>query len=259
MEPIYRPGTSWIHRLHPRTKLLAALLAIVAVYTVPTVWLPLGLLLVIGVLAASAGAARPLGRAALFLVLPIGLSVLIIQGILFPPAGATALVQLGPVAITGEGLLFAAITVGRLAVLACAMLLVLLTTHPADLVSALAERGLPRSLAYVVLVALQIVPDMSARATAILDAQRSRGLETQGGLRRFTAIVPLLGPLVVGALLDVDERAMAIESRAYTTTGPKTSLRQLHDSTGQKILRLVMILGILALIGSALYRWWLAR
>ena len=64
------------------------------------------------------------------------------------------------------------------------------------------------------------------------------------------AIVPLVGPLVVGALVDVEERAMALELRAYTAPGPKTSLRQLVDSAGQRVARLLMLLGTVALIAG---------
>ncbi|HEY3232398.1 MAG TPA: energy-coupling factor transporter transmembrane component T, partial [Roseiflexaceae bacterium] len=149
-----------------------------------------------------------------------------------------------------EGLEFAFLTSTRLLAFTGTFLLLLQTTHPADLVFALTERGLPRSIGYILLVSLQIVPDMSARTTAILEAQRSRGLETQGGLRRVRAIVPLVGPLVVGALVDVEERAMALESRAYTAPGPKSSLRQLVDSTGQRVTRLLMLLATVALIAG---------
>jgi energy-coupling factor transport system permease protein len=62
------------------------------------------------------------------------------------------------------------------------------------------------------------------------------------------AIIPLIGPLVVGALVDVEERAMAIESRAYTASGPKTSLRVLIDSVAQQRARTVMLLVAAALI-----------
>jgi energy-coupling factor transport system permease protein len=130
------------------------------------------------------------------------------------------------------------------------LLLVLQSTHPADLVFALTERGLPRSIGYVLLVALQLVPDMSARATAILEAQRSRGLETQRGIMKVRAIVPLVGPLIVGALVDVEERAMALESRAYMAPGPKTNLRQLVDTPAQRVARLLMLVAIVALIVS---------
>jgi energy-coupling factor transport system permease protein len=180
-------------------------------------------------------------------LLPITISLFLIQGLLFPPPGATPLL-IGPITLRREGLEFAFLTSTRLLTFTGTLLLLLQTTHPADLVLALTERGLPCSIGYILLVALQIVPDMTARATAILEAQRSRGLETQGGARRVRALVPLVGPLVVGALVDVEERAMALESRAYTATGPKTNLRQLIDSGPQRLARLILLIAILGLI-----------
>jgi energy-coupling factor transport system permease protein len=250
MQSTYSPGDSPLHRLHPLTKLAAAGLILVATDLVPGALTPLALFCAVLLLAAVGGVARSVLITVLKLLLPVTLSLFLIQGILFPPAGATALPwSLGPIRLTYEGLEFAYMISARLLVLSTIVLLVLRTTHPADLVFALTERGLPRSVGYILLVSLQIVPDMSARATAILEAQRSRGLETQRGLSRARAIVPLLGPLVVGALVDVEERAMALESRAYTAPGPKTSLRELVDTLGQRIARWLMVLGIAALIG----------
>jgi energy-coupling factor transport system permease protein len=248
MRATFIPGSSLLHRLHPLTKISAAALAITATYLLPWLLAPLVLFGMLLGLAYLSSMARPFLRSALRVLLPITISLFLIQGLLFPPPGATPL-PLGPITLRREGLEFAFLTSTRLLTFTGTFLLLLQTTHPADLVFALTERGLPRSIGYILLVALQIVPDMSARATAILEAQRSRGLETQGGARRVRALVPLVGPLVVGALVDVEERAMALESRAYTAPGPKTSLRQLIDSNGQRLARLVLLFGIVGLIG----------
>lgn len=253
MQSVYFPGSSPLHRLHPLTKLAAAGLILATTYLVPGALTPLALFLLVALLAVAGGVAGSVLSTVFKLILPIAISLFLIQGILFPPAGATPIAAVGPVTLTSEGLLFAYLISARLLVLSATILLVLRTTHPADLVYALTERGLPRSIGYILLVSLQIVPDMTARATAILEAQRSRGLETQRGLFKVRAIVPLVGPLVVGALVDVEERAMALESRAYTAPGPKTSLRQLIDSPAQRAARLLMLLAIVALIGWRVY------
>jgi energy-coupling factor transport system permease protein len=247
MYSVYLPGTSFLHRLHPLTKLVAAALIVVAAYLLPGLLSPLALFFVVLLLAYVGGVTGSFLRLVLIGLLPIVVSLFLIQGILFPPQGATPL-PIGPVTLTREGLAFAFLISTRLLTFTSAVLLMLRTTHPADLVFALTERGLPRSIGYILLVTLQIAPDMIGRATSILEAQRSRGLETQGGLRRVRAIVPLVGPLVVGALVDVEERAMALESRAYTAPGPKTSLRELVDTTSQRITRWLILLGIAALI-----------
>jgi energy-coupling factor transport system permease protein len=253
MQSVYSPGSSLIHRLHPLTKLAVACLILAATYIVPGALTPLALFLGVVLLASIAGVAGSILGTVAKLILPIALSLFIVQGVLFPPAGAAPIASFGPITLTREGLLFAYLIGMRLVVLSTTVLVVLRTTHPADLVYALTERGLPRSIGYILLVSLQIVPDMSARAAAILEAQRSRGLETERGIFRFTGIVPLMGPLIVGALVDVEERAMALESRAYTAPGPKTSLRQLVDTPLQRVVRLLLLLGIVALIGWRIY------
>jgi energy-coupling factor transport system permease protein len=227
---------------------VAAVLIIIAAYSLPGLLTPLVLFGVLLLLAYLSGVARAYGRTTLLALLPIIISLFLIQGILFPPANATTLAQLGPIRLTREGLAFAFLTSTRLLTFSAAVLLMLRVTHPADLVFALTERGLPRSIGYILLVTLQIAPDMTARAIAILEAQRSRGLETQRGILKVRAIFPLVGPLVVGALVDVEERAMALESRAYTTTRPKTSQRQLHDTPGQRVARALLLLAIVGLI-----------
>lgn len=247
MQSPYIPGTSPLHLLHPLTKLAAALLVLAAAYLLPWPLVPLILFGVLLALAAISGVLGPLLGTVVRLLLPITLSLFLIQGVLFPPANATPL-PLGPITLTREGLLFAFVISTRLLTLTTTVLLVLKTTHPADLIFALTQRGLPRSVGYILLVSLQIVPDMSARATAILEAQRSRGLETQRGLSRARAIVPLLGPLVVGALSDVEERAMAIESRAFMSPGPKTTLRALVDTLAQRVARLLALALSVALL-----------
>ena len=110
----------------------------------------------------------------------------------------------------------------------------MLSTHPSTLMTALTQRGLPPSLTYIIVSTLQIIPQMQLKASTIIDAQRSRGLETQGGLhRRVSALLPLVGPLVFGSLVDVEERAIAIEARAFKAKRTKTSLIEIPDSPGK--------------------------
>ena len=248
MQQTYVPGTSLLHRLHPLTKLVAAILVIVITYLFPWPWLPPVVFALLIAFALLGGVVGSLLSVVWRLVLPITISLFLIQGLLFPPAGATIIAAFGPLHVTREGLLFAYGISARLVILTTTVLLVLKTTHPADLVNALAALGLPRSIGYILLVSLQIVPDISARATAILEAQRSRGLETERGFFRVGALLPLFTPLVVGALADVEERAMALESRAFFATGPRTTLRVLVDTTAQRVARVALLLLLAGLV-----------
>lgn len=242
MEPIYVAGASPLHRLHPLTKLAAFLVAVVVAFVLPMLLVQLLVLLCIAISATVAGVLWRVARLSLVILLPLLVSLFVIQGLLFPPTRTLALFVTPWFTVWADGFVFASGVLLRLLLLTWSILLLLMTTHPADLVTALGSIGMPRSVGYVLLVAIQLVPDMSARATAILEVQRSRGLNTDGPVRRIRALVPLIGPLIVGALVDVEERAMALESRSFTSSGPKTTLRLLDDSGTQRAARVALLL-----------------
>jgi energy-coupling factor transport system permease protein len=241
--------TRW-HRLYPLTRLAVALALIVTAFSVRWEFISVALfVLVILPLALWARIAREVLRASLFLVLPLAVSLALVQGFFYPGAQDTVW-QLGPLALKREGLEFAFVTATRLFVIAGAGLLVVYATHPADLALALVRAGAPHALAYILVSAIQLLPEMQARATDILNAQSARGLETQGSLRvRLAAFVPLLGPLVYGALESVQERALALDARAFIAPRPKTSWRELRDSPAQRVTRILLFVGSLLLAG----------
>ncbi|MFZ1396546.1 MAG: energy-coupling factor transporter transmembrane component T [Candidatus Promineifilaceae bacterium] len=251
---LYLSTNGPLHRLHPLTKLTWLLAVLTAALLGPSVWLPLGLFFVEWLLALWGGVGRSwLGRNGRIL-LPLILMLFVIHGF-FNPNGQTPLLTLWRLTLTQEGVAYAFLLSSRLATIVGAALLLLLTTHPGDLLTALTERGLPPALAYIISSTLYILPQMQSKATAILQAQQARGLETEGSLwRRARALLPLLAPLVLGALVDSEERAIALESRGFRVRGPKSSLVELPDSPGQRWLRAGLLLGILLLIGWRVWR-----
>jgi energy-coupling factor transporter transmembrane protein EcfT len=63
----------------------------------------------------------------------------------------------------------------------------------------------------------------------------------------------LVGPLVFGSLVEVEERAIAIEARGFTSTHPKTSLYDIPDTNLDRTLRWLLI--GLVLLTIALKIW----
>lgn len=254
---LYQPTPSSLHALNPLTKLFLALAALVAAATLPTLPSVLAVF-ALGLipLAAWARLLRPFLRTCFRVVWPFMLSLFPIQGFFNP--GTTLLFTIGPFSLKAEGLWTAALLTARLLVGLGAATLLLLTTRPDTLMLALAQRGLPGQVSYIVVTALQIIPGFQARARSILDAQRSRGLETEGGLaRRLRALLPLVAPLILSSLMELEERAMALEARAFNRRGPRTSLSEIPDTIVQRAARwllvLVMALLILSRLGSALW------
>jgi energy-coupling factor transport system permease protein len=187
------------------------------------------------------------------LLLPFALSLFIIQSLFFTE-GTTIIASFGPFNIKAEGIRFAFASTVSILLISSSLLLTLLTTHPGLLMTGLVQKGFPPQLAYVIVTTLQIVPQMRERAATIIDAQRARGMETEGSFAvRFRALIPLVGPLVLGSLLDVEERSLALEARGFSATTPKTSLYVLTDPLAERILRWLIVLGIVAVIVYRLF------
>ena len=187
------------------------------------------------------------------LILPAVLFMFVMQSI-FLPGGETVLFAVWIFDVTLETMIKAFITVSRIFVMISAFAILLLTTHPSELMSDLTRRGLPGQFAYVIISTLQIIPQMQAKAQTIIAAQRSRGLDTESSFgKRVGALVPLVGPLVFGSLVEVEERAIAIEARGFTSTRTKTSLYEIPDTIFDKTLRWSLVLLVIIAIVSRIW------
>jgi energy-coupling factor transport system permease protein len=245
---LYTPRESGLHRLHPLTKLALSGFFLVAAVTLPGTWLVYAaFVLLILPLAIWGKVLGPLLRALWPIVLPFAISLFLIQGLFW--SGGTPILELGPLSLKREGLLFAARSSGRILLIVSSFLLLSLTTRPDALMLSLAQRGIPKSLTYIILATLQLVPRFQEKAATILDAQRARGLETEGPLlQRARAFLPMIKPLVLGSIVDIEERTIALEARAFGRSGTKTSLLTLPDSTAQTLLRWLLLLAAVALL-----------
>lgn len=182
---------------------------------------------------------------------PLLISIVLINTFLYP---ATDVVfTIGPLSATGSGMTEAGQASLRVLAFATSVALFALTTRTDELVDDLERRGLGRRGAFVLSTAIGTVPRMAERAREIVESQRARGLNTQGGLRsRLRGLVPLAGPLVLGALTEVEHRTMALEARAFTAPGRRTVLRPYPDSRAQRALRWALMLVAVALIVAGL-------
>lgn len=234
---LYVPIDSPLHRLNPLTKLTGLFCAIALSFLTSGWGWATAVLLTIVPLAGLGRVARRLLRSVLVAIAPLAILLFGVHGFFFP-GGMTPLLHLGPLTLTQEGVAFAYLILSRLMVLTAAGLLFLLTTSPTAVMADLAQRGLSPTLIYLLVSTLQLFPELQARAATILAAQRSRGLETSGNvIQRSRALLPLVVPLVLGALVDVEERAMALEARAFRTPCRKTCLLRVPDTRAERLLR----------------------
>jgi energy-coupling factor transport system permease protein len=243
-----------LHQLNPLTKLTLVFGLILVSFLSPFYWTSLLLILVVIIPLSLIGKiTREYFNSMIRIILPATTFLFVMQA-LFQPLEGKELFHIWFLHPTLESTALAFRNATRVFAIASAFTLFLLTTHPRELMTDLTRRGLPPQIAYVIISTLQILPQMQAKAQTIIAAQRSRGLDTEGSfLKRVASLVPLVGPLVFGSLVEVEERAIAIEARGFTSTRPKTFLREIPDTSLDRAVR--WILTTLVIITLVLRIW----
>jgi energy-coupling factor transport system permease protein len=222
---LYVEKDSLIHRIDPINKILYVLTAVSVPLILPSMAVSFLWMLTSLALLAAAKVIRQSLPVFAFVSLVLG-TVVLIQG-WFYPGNQTPLFGREPFVFYVEGLMNALRIVVRVITIVAAFLLLVLTTRPADLVEELVRRGLSPRLGYVLASIFQILPQMIKTTRTIMDAQRSRGLETEGNLWvRVKAFLPLIGLVVMSSLIHAKERALALEVRGIHFEGKRTWLRE---------------------------------
>jgi len=114
-----------------------------------------------------------------------------------------------------------------------------LTTSPDHLGLALEKSRFPFQFCFAFTTAVRFVPVLADEANMIMDAQKSRGLELEKGnfMKRIRNYIPILIPLIVGAVRRSLELAEAMEARAWGAVEKRTNLYTLN--IGKKDLLLM--------------------
>jgi energy-coupling factor transport system permease protein len=250
----YRKRNSIIHALNPFTKLTLVFSLILCGLTGTGLWTASMLIGVVLIpLALASKLLREYLVVALKLILPTAGFMFIMQSI-FIPGGTTEIFRIWIFSIELETVQKSYLIASRIFLVISAFSLLLLTTHPSELMSDLTRRGLPGQFAYVIISTLQIIPQMQAKAQTILSAQRSRGLDTESTfIKRVGSLLPLVGPLVFGSLVEVEERAIAIEARGFTSTHKKTSLHEIPDTKTDKNIRWILVALVVIALASRIW------
>lgn len=244
------PGDSPVHRLDPRTKILAMIAYIVLVFLVramPVFAVPL--LFVLGALLASGVPARY----ALSSLRPMRWLIAFMFLInLFFTQGERVLFSWWIIRVTAEGVRQAVFISLRLILLVAGTSLLTLTTSPIALTDGLERLLKPlkrirfpaHELAMMMTIALRFIPTLLEETERIRKAQMARGadFETGGLLARARAMVPLLVPLFVSAFRRADELAMAMESRCYHGGEGRTRMHELHYARRDLLAALLIAL-----------------
>lgn len=246
----YVPGNSFIHRLDPRSKLLAMFVFLTIIFwannlvtnAVVAAFL-LGLMLLSG-----------LGLSVFITGLKPVISLLFFTTafqVFFTP-GQHILWKWWFIQISLESLQQAGIIFARFVFIVLFSTLLTLTTTPLSLADGI-EMGLAplkrfkvpvHEIGLLLSLSLRFVPTLMDDTLRIMNAQRARGVDFEEGnlIQRVRALVPILIPLFASSLKRADALGIAMEARGYQGGEGRSKYRVLQWKSADTLTLLVMIL-----------------
>lgn len=256
----YFPGNSFIHRLDPRTKILATLIYIVAIFFANTP-------LTYGLLAGFAAVVILVSRLPLGLVFsslkPIWIIVILTMLIhMFTAPGENIVYAWKFLKVTAEGLDLGIKMAVRLILLLLFSSILTFTTSPIVLTDGIEKLlrpfkaiGVPaHEMAMMMTIALRFIPTLLEETDRIMKAQTARGADFGSGniLQRMKNMLPLLVPLFISAFRRADELATAMEARCYRGGEGRTRMHELSYN-GRDYVAFALVIALAVLL--AFLRW----
>ena len=230
----YYPGESFVHKLDPRTKIVATLIFISSIFLAGT-YAAYGVLLlfVLATVAASRLPAKLVVRS----IKPLWFIVVLTFFIHVLSTPGETIYAWRFITITETGVQQGVLMSLRLVFLIVVSSLLTYTTSPIvltdgieSLLNPFRRFGVPaHELAMMMTIALRFIPTLLEETDRIMKAQLARGADFNSGhlLKRAKNLLPLLVPLFISAFRRADELAIAMEARCYRGGENRTRMHQL--------------------------------
>ena len=257
----YFPGTSFLHQLDPRCKIIATLIVIVAIFLAES--LPAYGLITVFILLCFFISHLPL-KLILKSLKPLWVIIILTMGIHVFTTSGTVIWQWGILHITWEGIRQGALMTARLIYLIVFSSLLTYTTSPIVLTDGIEHLlnpfrrvGVPaHELAMMMTIALRFIPTLLEETDRIMKAQTARGANFTSGsiMQRGRNMIPLLGPLFVSAFRRADDLATAMEARCYRGGEGRTRMHELAY-TFRDTIAMIVVIGLTAVLVAM--RWFI--
>jgi len=225
----YSPGGSWLHRTHGAAKIFVFAVAVPVLPLVLTAWWSL---LALAIFLAALVASARVRRRQLMYFSP-ALAIIAVAGLswLFVDLGGPVVfrLNLGPVryALRAETLERSVSASLRALVWALSYVALLATTPSRDLVAGLDRLGLPDRASRAVAMTLRFWGTVISDTKNVVEAQRARGLDFEGGSRAgrlWRRFVSAAVPTVFVVLKRFQTLSFALALRGVGASGTKSRL-----------------------------------
>ncbi len=226
----YVPGSSFLHRLNPKVKLIFSCIFVVLLFMVKSfVSLGVCVVFVVATYLLCRFSFRLIFNSLKFVMIVI--LIALVFNLFFIRSGEVVFRFLFFVITTDSIVLSARFIIRMFLLLSCSSLLTY-TTLPFDLTLAIEELLRPLAwfrvsvgeISIMLSIALRFVPLLISEAETIMVAQKSRGLDIKNQKsvkNRVKVLVAFLIPLMVSAFKRADDLAVSMESRCFRIGKPR--------------------------------------
>ena len=235
--------------LYPLTKFYLSIVLVVLDIIMPGILSKLVIFVIINIIAAMSGVWKIFIRRVKNSVGLLFLILLFIQTFFYPKGEVIFSVWICNAKL--EGLLFALKLGFTLMGAGGSLIWLFSVTQEKDFVLALEKSVMSAKASYVVLSTLQMVPVLKKKSQTIMNAQKARGVETEGNLFvRAKVFVPTIIPLVLSSIAGIEERALTLEARGFSSGIKPTHLYDIEKTeSDKKVVILITIFGVLGIAG----------
>ena len=228
----FYPGSSLLHKLDPRAKIIMLIAFIVLVFcTANYVSLAVLAASVLGIVLLSEVPLRMYFKSLKMIIV----IVLITSALNLFYGTGEPIWQWGVLKITLAGINNAVFVSARIICLILVSSVLTFTTSPNDLTDAIERLLKPltvfhvkvHEIAMMMTIALRFVPLLLEETDKIMAAQKARGADMESGslVQRIKALIPVLIPLFVSAFRRAYELAVAMECRCYQGGQGRTRMK----------------------------------
>ena len=237
-----------MRKLYPITKLFICLALLFSLFIISSYIYNYCMAIICGVIAVGFGVSlKTYAKRIFFSLFWLLVAIFIIQSI-FLPSGEV-LLKVGIISVYKEGLFKAIILTSRITAFVSILTLLILITPAKDFTIALEKKGLNPKAAFILLLSLQMIPEMKKQANIIMNSQKSRGVETEGNiLVRAKALIPVFIPLVLSSIVNTEEKAITLEARGFSIGEKRTILDDIKETEYDKKVKIFLVVFLILCI-----------
>jgi len=213
------------HQIDPRTKIIISGLAAILVVILKNPYHLFFLYLLFLIFYLLIKPPKANNKLIMFLTASIVIGTMISQGFFYYFEPKTKIFTILPgLSLCREGIFYGAIQSLRMLVVLMVGFVIVLTTHPSDLIFALTRFKLPEKASFMLTLSIRFLPSLLGEARRILIAQQLRGLKLKGIKGTVKSFYHLSIPLVINSLRTARKIALAAEVRGFS--GRRNSVKE---------------------------------